>query len=364
MRVSRRPGCLRAVAVTTSAVHMVTAISLATRTTLRVGGPASEFVEARTEADAIAAVTSADAAGLPVLVLGGGSNVFIGDGGFDGRVVAMATTGITEESDMCSGAMVTVAAGEDWDALVARAVNNGWTGIEALSGIPGLVGGTPIQNVGAYGQDVSQTIARVRTYDRAEKRIRTFFAADCGFGYRTSRFKSEPGRYLILDVTFQFGLGDLGAPVAYLELARRLGVELGERAPLADVRRAVLEIRASKGMVLDDADYDTWSAGSFFTNPILDEAGAAGLPADAPRWPVGDGTVKTSAAWLIEHAGFSRGYGAGRATLSTKHTLALTNRGEATAGDVVALAREIRDGVRERFDVALVPEPVLVGVEL
>jgi UDP-N-acetylmuramate dehydrogenase len=345
-------------------MNVSTAVSLAAWTTLRVGGPATEFVEVYTDADAVAAVSDADAAGIPVLVLGGGSNVLIGDAGFDGRVVAMATKGITEEADMCSGAMVTVAAGENWDALVALTVRNGWTGVEALSGIPGLVGGTPIQNVGAYGQDVSATIARVRTYDRAEKRIRTFFAADCRFAYRTSRFKAEPGRYLILDVTFQFGLGDLGAPVAYLELARRLGVELGERAPLADVRRAVLEIRAGKGMVLDESDHDTWSAGSFFTNPILDAAAGERLPAAAPRWPVGDDRVKTSAAWLIEHAGFHRGHGDGPATLSTKHTLALTNRGTATAADVLALAREVRDGVRDRFGIELVPEPVLVGSEL
>lgn len=345
-------------------MNVTTAVSLAGRTTLRVGGPATEFVEARSSEEAIDAVADADARGIPVLILGGGSNVLIADAGFDGRVVAIASAGVREEADMCSGAMVTVAAGENWDALVARAVTNGWTGIEALSGIPGLVGGTPIQNVGAYGQDVSATIARVRTYDRVEAKVRTFFAADCGFGYRSSRFKTEPGRYLILDVTFQFGLGDLGAPVAYLELARRLGVELGERAPIADVRRAVLQIRAGKGMVLDETDHDTWSAGSFFTNPILDEATAARLPADAPRWPVGDGPVKTSAAWLIEHAGFHRGHGSGPATLSTKHTLALTNRGNATADDVVALAREVRNGVRERFGVELVPEPVLVGVEL
>ena len=189
-------------------MNVTTAVSLAGRTTLRVGGPATEFVEARTSEEAIDAVADADARGIPVLILGGGSNVLIGDAGFDGRVVAIASTGITEEADMCSGAMVTVAAGENWDALVARAVTNGWTGIEALSGIPGLVGGTPIQNVGAYGQDVSATIARVRTYDRTTTKVRTFFAADCGFGYRSSRFKTEPGRYLILDVTFQFGLGD------------------------------------------------------------------------------------------------------------------------------------------------------------
>jgi UDP-N-acetylmuramate dehydrogenase len=345
-------------------VNVAAAVSLAARTTLRVGGPAAEFVEAQTADDAVAAVADADARGIPVLILGGGSNVLIGDAGFGGRVVAMATKGITEEADMCSGAMVTAAAGENWDALVALAVRNGWTGIEAMSGIPGLVGGTPIQNVGAYGQDVSATIARVRTYDRTEKRIRTFFATDCGFAYRTSRFKVEPGRYLILDVTFQFGLGDLGSPVSYLELARRLGVELGDRAPLAEVRQAVLGIRGGKGMVLDEADYDTWSAGSFFTNPILGEASASRLPADAPRWPVGDGTVKTSAAWLIEHAGFHRGHGDGAATLSTKHTLALTNRGTATAADVLALAREIRDGVRAQFGIRLVPEPVLVGIDL
>jgi UDP-N-acetylmuramate dehydrogenase len=345
-------------------MNVATAVSMAGRTTLRVGGPATEFVEARSSEEAIDAVADADARGIAVLILGGGSNVLIGDAGFDGRVVAIASTGITEEADLCSGAMVTVAAGENWDALVALAVQNGWTGIEALSGIPGLVGGTPIQNVGAYGQDVSATIARVRTYDRTTTKIHTFFTADCGFGYRSSRFKTEPGRYLILDVTLQFGLGDLGAPVGYVELARRLGVELGERAPLADVRRAVLDIRAGKGMVLDEADHDTWSAGSFFTNPILDEAATDLLPADAPRWPVGDGLVKTSAAWLIEHAGFHRGHGDGPATLSTKHTLAVTNRGNATADDVVALAREVRDGVRERFGVELVPEPVLVGVEL
>ncbi len=349
-------------------VDVTAPVRLADLTTLRVGGPAADFVEAHTEGDLIDAVAAADRANRPVLVLGGGSNLLVADEGFDGTVVKVSTAGITDEADLCSGAMVTVAAGENWDALVARAVTNGWTGVEALSGIPGLVGATPIQNVGAYGQDVSATIARVRTYDRRECVVRTFFTADCGFGYRTSRFKAEPDRYVVLAVTFQFGLGDLGEPVTYAELARRIGVELGDRAPLEQIRQAVLEIRAAKGMVLDPSDHDTWSAGSFFTNPILSRVDADLLPAAAPRWPVDDATTKTSAAWLIEHAGFTRGFGRdlgrGAATLSTKHTLALTNRGDADAADVLALAREVRDGVRARYGVTLVPEPVLVGLDL
>jgi UDP-N-acetylmuramate dehydrogenase len=259
---------------------------------------------------------------------------------------------------------LTVAAGEDWEALVAHAVERGWVGIEALSGIPGSVGATPIQNVGAYGQEVSQTVARVRTWDRVDRTQRTFAAADCGFSYRHSRFKADPGRYVVLDVTFQLKQGTLGAPVAYAELARRLGVEAGQRAPLADVRRTVLGLRAGKGMVLDPDDHDTWSAGSFFTNPLLTPEQADALPVEAPRWPQPDGTVKSSAAWLIEHAGFTRGYGAGPARLSTKHTLALTNRGGATTDDLLALAREVRDGVEKAFGVRLVNEPVTVGCSL
>ncbi|WP_210439805.1 UDP-N-acetylmuramate dehydrogenase [Nocardioides xinjiangensis] len=345
-------------------------------TTLRLGGPAREWVRARTEAELVAAVADADASGTPVLVLGGGSNLVVADEGFDGRVVEVATTGVAADTDtcdvdalaQCGGVVLTVAAGEDWDALVARTVANGWAGVEALSGIPGSVGATPIQNVGAYGQDVSQTIARVRTWDRLERTQRTFAAADCGFGYRHSRFKAEPGRHLVLEVTFQLRKGDLGEPVRYAELARRLGVEPGQRAPLAAVREAVLALRAGKGMVLDDADADTWSAGSFFTNPILTPQQAAALPDDAPRWEQPDGTVKSSAAWLIERAGFGRGHvseAAGeRVGLSTKHTLALTNRGGATTDELLTLAREVRDGVRERFGVTLVNEPVTVGCSL
>ncbi|HEY5980214.1 MAG TPA: UDP-N-acetylmuramate dehydrogenase [Microlunatus sp.] len=337
---------------------------LADLTTLRVGGPARRIVVAETETELVEAVRAADAVGEPVLVLGGGSNVLIADEGFPGTVVKVAARGITADVSDCSGATVTVAAGEDWDALVATAVEQEWSGIEALSGIPGLVGGTPIQNVGAYGSEVSQTIARVRTFDRKTGRQASFSVADCGFGYRTSRFKAERDRYLVLEVTFQFTLGSLSAPIRYAELARALGVPVGRRVPAAEVRLAVLELRAGKGMVLDQADRDTWSAGSFFTNPILDPAAAAGLPAEAPRYPQSDGRVKTSAAWLIEHAGYGRGFGAelgaGRATLSQKHTLALTNRGGATADDLLILAREVRAGVRRSFGVTLVAEPVLV----
>ena len=347
---------------------MELASALAEVTTLRVGGPARTLITADTEAELIDAVRAADEAEEPVLVLGGGSNVLIGDEGFSGTVVRVATRGVDADVSSCSGATVRVAAGEDWDGFVARAVDQEWSGIEALSGIPGLVGATPIQNVGAYGSEVSQTIASVRTWDRAARRQVTFPVADCGFGYRWSRFKAEPDRYLVLEVTFQFTLGSLSAPVRYAELARTLGVEVGARVPANEVRAAVLRLRAGKGMVLDADDHDTWSAGSFFTNPILTAAEAAGLPAEAPRYGQPDGRVKTSAAWLIEHAGFRKGFGAdlgaGRATLSTKHTLAVTNRGDASAADVLDLAREVRSGVAQRFGITLVPEPVLVGCSL
>ncbi len=338
-------------------------------TTLRLGGPAAHWVRATTEAELIEAVTAADEAGEPVLVLGGGSNVVVADEGFPGTVVEVATTGIhpdVEDGTSCGGVMVRVAAGESWDHLVAVAVERGWVGLEALSGIPGAVGATPIQNVGAYGQEVAQTIATVRVWDRQLRGVRTFASADCGFGYRHSRFKADRfddvgGRHVVLDVTFQLPQGTLGAPVAYAELARTLGVDIGGRAPLTDVRAAVLGLRAGKGMVLDPADHDTWSAGSFFTNPVLDPVA---LPEGAPAWEQPDGRVKTSAAWLIEHAGFTKGYGTGTARLSSKHTLALTNRGDATAEDLLGLAREIRAGVEAAYGIRLVNEPVLVGCEL
>jgi UDP-N-acetylmuramate dehydrogenase len=333
-------------------------VNLADLTTLRVGGPAAELVTARTEDELIAGVR--DAPG-PVLVLGGGSNVLVADEGFAGRVVLVRTEGVQADSDACGGAVVRVAAGEVWDELAALAVEEGWIGAEALAGIPGLVGATPIQNVGAYGQEVAETIASVRCWDRQTGQIRTLFQRDCRFGYRTSLLKQQPERYVVLEVVFQFRLGDLGAPVRYAELAARLGVEIGGRAPAKAVREAVLELRRSKGMVLDPADHDTWSAGSFFTNPVvLPER----VPDGAPVWEQPDGLVKTSAAWLIEHAGFSRGHGNERAALSEKHTLALTNRGGAGAADLLALAREVRAGVEERFGIRLVNEPVLVDCAL
>jgi UDP-N-acetylmuramate dehydrogenase len=339
-------------------------MELAELTTLRLGGPARAVIDATTEDQLVETVRIADEGGDPVLVVGGGSNLVVADEGVDATVVRVLTRGITTDADLCSGAMVTVAAGEPWDELVARAVTEGWVGIEALSGIPGSTGATPVQNVGAYGQDVAQTIASVRTYDRYDRRIRTFAASDCDFSYRHSRFKAEPMRHVVLSVTFQLALGDLGAPVTYAELARTLGVELGERAPLGDVRRAVLALRRGKGMVLDADDHDTWSAGSFFTNPILAPAQAATLPAEAPRFSQPDGSVKTSAAWLIDHAGFGKGHGSTSVSLSTKHALALTNRGSGTTAELLDLAREVRDGVQRAYGVTLTNEPVLVGCEL
>jgi UDP-N-acetylmuramate dehydrogenase len=354
--------------------------TLAELTTLRVGGPAGRYVETASEAELIEEVRSADDAGEPLLVLGGGSNVLVADAGFEGVVVRDVRTGVTTpDHSACAGVTVTVPAGTPWDDVVAHAVGTRLYGVEALSGIPGSTGATPVQNVGAYGQDVAQSIATVRTWDRARGRVRTLALADLAFGYRTSLLKrsmypdaadprspwSPTPRYVVLDVTLQLRVGSLSAPIAYAELARALDIAVGERAPLADVRAAVLALRARKGMVLDPTDPDTSSAGSFFTNPMLASADAALLPDDAPRYPAADGRVKTSAAWLIEKAGFGRGYGLpGPAAVSTKHTLALTNRGGARAGDLLALAREIRDGVSARFGIVLVPEPVLVGATL
>lgn len=351
-------------------------------TTLGVGGPAGRLLDATTEAELIDAVRTADAEGTPVLVLGGGSNLLVGDAGFDGLVVRDARRDITTpDHSACAGVTLTAVAGAVWDDVVAHAAAHRLKGVEALSGIPGSVGATPVQNVGAYGQEVAQTIATVRVWDRARGRVRTLPVADLQFGYRTSLLKRsmralpddvDPGapwfptpRYVVLDVTFQLRVAQLSEPITYPELARELGIEVGGRALLPDVRAAVLALRGRKGMVLDAADPDTRSAGSFFTNPVLtvDEAGA--LPDGAPRFPAGDGLVKSSAAWLIDQAGFAKGFGLpGPAALSTKHTLALTNRGGATAGDLLGLARTVRDGVAQRFGIVLEPEPVLVGAAL
>lgn len=344
---------------------------LADHTTFRLGGEAREIVHATTEDELVDAVRDADASGIPLLVLSGGSNVLIGDEGFDGRVVLVDTHGLDADVSDCGGALVRVKAGEGWDDFVAYTIEQEWSGIEALSGIPGLVGATPIQNVGAYGQEVAQTIARVRTFDRQTGEFATFTADQCGFGYRDSRFKqsrdpSRPtGRYVVVDTWFQFRLASLSEPIAYAQLAATLGVGIGTRVPAREVREAVLALRASKGMVLDAADHDTWSAGSFFTNPIVDTTVAGLLPEGAPRFAQPDGRVKTSAAWLIDHAGFAKGYPAdGAARLSTKHVLALTNRGAARTADVLDLAREVRAGVQSRFGIELVPEPVLVAAQL
>jgi UDP-N-acetylmuramate dehydrogenase len=346
-------------------------------TTMRVGGPAARLVRVATTEELVDAVREVEDAEEPLLVLGGGSNLVVADEGFPGTVVRVETTGIRVESDdRCGGANVRVAAGEQWDDLVAHAVDQGWAGVEALSGIPGSTGATPIQNVGAYGQEVAETVAQVRVWDRRDGQVRTLFGSDCGFTYRDSRFKGDPSRFVVLDVLFQLRVADLSEPVKYADLARSLGVELGARVPLSDAREAVLEQRRRRGMVLDPTDHDTWSCGSFFTNPILpaDDMDALadrvrtrlgdGAP-ELPIWKEPDGRRKTSAAWLIERAGFRKGHGEpGPAALSDKHTLAVTNRGTARTADVVALAREIQAGVDAAFGIRLVNEPVLVGVSL
>ncbi|MFJ3956099.1 UDP-N-acetylmuramate dehydrogenase [Arthrobacter sp. NPDC090010] len=350
--------------------------TLAELTTTRVGGPAGRYLEASTEAEIIDAVRAADAAGEQLLILGGGSNLLVSDDGYPGTVLRIASQGVdTSFEESCGGATVTVQAGHEWDDFVHQSVLHAHSGVEALSGIPGSAGATPVQNVGAYGSDVSQTIAQVRTWDRSSNAVKTFSLSELKFGYRDSILKrtTDNGspRYVVLSVTFQLPLGRMSAPIRYAELARTLGVEVGERAYALDVRNAVLELRKGKGMVLDAGDHDTWSTGSFFTNPVIPETEAVRLPDTAPRYPAGEGFVKLSAAWLIDNAGFPKGYGlaedsvsGGRASLSTKHTLALTNRGSASAQDLLALAREVRAGVQARFGVELHNEPLLIGVEL
>lgn len=350
---------------------------LSSLTTSAVGGPAGKFVEARTEAEIIDAVRSADTAGEQVLIISGGSNLLVSDDGFPGTVVRIASEGFTVNAeDSCGGVAVVVQAGHNWDKLVEHAVRHAWSGIEALSGIPGSTGATPVQNVGAYGAEVSQTIAAVRTWDRERNAVQTFTNSELKFGYRDSILKrttvNGSPRYVVLTVEFQLPLGRMSAPIRYAELARSLGVEVGKRAYANDVRREVLRLRASKGMVWDAADRDTYSTGSFFTNPIVPADVADTLPDSAPRYPAGGvGLVKLSAAWLIDQAGFGKGFGlepggvaGGRASLSTKHTLAITNRGSASAADMVSVAREVRAGVERQFGIQLHPEPLLIGLEL
>ena len=327
-------------------------VPLAPLTTLRLGGPARRLVTAWTAEEVVEAVTAES------FVLGGGSNVVLPDEGLD-EVVLVRSHGLSGRRDG-DRVLLRVEAGEDWEALVASTVADGLVGLEALSGIPGTVGASPVQNIGAYGGEVARTVVSVRALDRRTGEVVELAAADCGFGYRTSRFKSDQ-HWVVLSVLMSLGTGTLSEPVAYAELARLLGVQPGERAPAREVREAVLTLRRGKGMVLSADDPDSVSAGSFFTNPVV---APAAVPAGAASWPDGGGSVKVSAAWLIEQAGFSRGWGDGPVGLSSKHTLALVNRGGARTADLLQVARAVRDGVRDRFGITLVPEPVVVGEQV
>ncbi len=331
-------------------------------TSLRVGGPAKNFVEAHNEDEIIAALVAAGDS--PVLILGGGTNVLISDAGFAGTVIHITNSALVAEVDACSGATLTIGAGENWDDFVALTIERGFAGLETLSGIPGTVGAAPIQNIGAYGHEVSEFITRVRTYDRVAKAIRTFTNQECEFEYRSSIFKKNPGQFIILEVQFQIRIGDSSDPITYLELAKKLDIQMGEKAPTQHVRHTVLELRASKGMLLLPEDRDSWSAGSFFTNPIVSQQEADKLPNAAPKWPLIDGQVKISAAWLIENAGMHKGDEVGGARISTKHVLALTNAGDATATDLIELAKTAQAKVYEKFGIKLEPEVNLVGLSL
>ena len=334
--------------------------SLSKYTTLKVGGPATRLVHARSEEELISAISTADDAGEQVLILGGGSNVLVSDTGFNGVVIRVETSGNSYEIDACSGGMLQVSAGDDWDEFVQFTLDKGLANLESLSGIPGTIGGAPIQNIGAYGHEASEVIARVRVYDRHEKKVKTFAAADCDFSYRSSIFKKSAGRYVILDVTFQLRHGVESLPIMYEELASALGVKIGDRVDTKLVRETVLKLRSKKGML----EGEVASAGSFFTNPIISAQDAAKLPETAPRWNQPDGRVKTSAAWLMEHAGVHKGDALGGAAISPKHVLALSNMGDATAEDIVKLARSARDKVREVFGITLEAEVAFVGIKL
>jgi UDP-N-acetylmuramate dehydrogenase len=331
-------------------------------TSLRVGGPAKNFVEAHNEEEIIAALIAAGDS--PVLILGGGTNLLISDQGFAGTVIHITNNSLVAEVDACSGATLTIGAGENWDDFVALTIERGFAGLETLSGIPGTIGAAPIQNIGAYGHEVSEFITRVRTYDRKAQSIKTFTNLECEFEYRSSIFKKNPGQFIILDVQFQIRIGDSSDPITYLELAKKLDLQMGDKAPVNAVRKAVLELRASKGMLLSPDDHDSWSAGSFFTNPVVSQQAADALPDAAPKWPLIDGRVKISAAWLIENAGIHKGDEVGGARISTKHVLALTNAGDATATDLIELAKIAQAKVYEKFAIKLEPEVNLVGLSL
>ncbi len=346
-------------------------VPLAPLTTLRLGGSAQRMVDLERQEDVEAAVRDAAARGEALFVLGRGSNVVIADRGFTGLTARMRLEGIQARREG-TRVVVDVAAGEDWDDLVARSVDEGWSGLECLSGIPGLAGATPIQNVGAYGREVSQMLTRVRVFDRRAARASAqrgdaqvdLEPGDCGFGYRASIFKGQD-RWIVTGVELTLDVSPESAPIRYEELARALSVAPGARAPSSRVREAVLTLRRAKGMVVDVDDPDSVSAGSFFVNPVLEPSALSELEARAgvrpPCFDSGDGRFKVAAAWLVERAGFPKGWGPGRVGVSRKHALALVNRGGATTGELLSVAREIREGVRARFGVQLEPEPVLVG---
>jgi len=334
-------------------------VPLAPLTTLGIGGAARTFARFENERELAALLATED----NILILGGGSNLVIGDAGFDGLVLQPACTDVTRVGLFDDHAMVSAFAGVVWDDFVAQMVAEGLAGLECLSGIPGFVGATPMQNVGAYGCDVAETIEFVRAYDRARNEVVKLSAAECRFGYRTSLFKGAT-RWVMLEVRFKLPRRVDSMPIKYAELANALGIAEGGAAPLARVRETVIALRRGKGMVLDPADPDSRSAGSFFTNPIVDAATAGEVERRAgikpPQWPQPDGTIKLAAAWLIERAGFPKGYTRGRVGISHKHALALVNRGDATASELLALASEIVAAVHDRLGVRLVPEPVIV----
>jgi UDP-N-acetylmuramate dehydrogenase len=321
------------------------------------------LIEIEREEDVIDAVRDAEGRAESLFVLGGGSNVVVGDAGFDGLVARMAIREVAVRRER-GRVVVDAAAGEDWDTLVARAIDENWRGIECLSGIPGLVGGTPIQNVGAYGQEVSETIVAVRAFDRAAGAFVEMDPGACAFAYRTSIFKRN-ARWIVTRVRFLFEVASEAKPVRYPELARALSLADGQSPPASRIRDIVLALRRGKGMVLDPQDPDSTSAGSFFVNPIVDARTLADVEARAdeppPHFDAGEGRFKLAAAWLVEHAGFPKGWGEGRVGVSRKHALALVNRGGATARELLATARALRDGVSARFGVVLEPEPVFVG---
>ncbi|MGH9106827.1 MAG: UDP-N-acetylmuramate dehydrogenase [Acidimicrobiales bacterium] len=337
---------------------------LAEWTTLGVGGPARELVEVADIGALQEVLGRAAAKADPLLVLGGGSNVLIADEGFPGIVAHIGLKGRVARSEG-GDVIVSVAAGEDWASFVERCVDEGLSGVECMSGIPGSVGGAPVQNIGAYGEEVRETITRVMVWDRRQSRARRLTAAQCRFSYRGSIFKRNE-RYIVTEVTFRLHRSTLSQPLRYAEVAERLGRRLGARAPLAETADAVMGLRRSKGMVIDHTDPDTRSAGSFFTNPVLGDAQlgrVAALLPGVPQFAAAGGT-KVPAAWLVEGAGFARGFSRGTAAISTKHALALTSRPGGSAADVVALAVQVRGAVQRRFGVLLEPEPVLVGARL